>query len=97
MAIAGRTLAAHHGHDHAELGAASAWAEAGGGDVRWLERFRAIDIHATAIAGLVLIAAVIAGFLVEMARGHDGQPFTWLGALAGVAYLVAVAVLRFRL
>ena len=60
------------------------------------ERFRAIDVHATAVAGTVVILAVIIGFLVEMARGHDGQPFTWLGALGGAAYLAAVAVLRIR-
>jgi hypothetical protein len=60
------------------------------------ERFRQIDIHATAIAGIVLITAVIAGFVVEVARGHDGSPYTWLGAIAGVAYLVAVIVLRVR-
>lgn len=60
------------------------------------ERFRSIDLQATAIAGLVVIVAVIVGFVVEIAQGHDGQPFTWLGALGGVAYMGAVAVLRFR-
>lgn len=60
------------------------------------ERFRQIDVAATAIAGLVVITAVIVGFLVEVARGHDGSPYAQLGALGGVAYLVAVAVLRVR-
>ena len=60
------------------------------------ERFQRIDIHATAFAGTVVITAVIVGFLVEMARGRDGTPFTWLGALGGLAYLAAIAVMRLR-
>ena len=60
------------------------------------ERFRQIDIHATAIAGITVISAIIIAFIVEVARGHDGSPYTWLGAVAGIAYLVAVAVLRLR-
>ena len=60
------------------------------------ERFRQIDVAATAIAGLVVIAAIIVAFMVEVARGHDGSPYTWLGAIAGLAYLVAVVVLRVR-
>jgi len=60
------------------------------------ERFQRIDIHATAFAGTVVIAAVIVGFLVEVARGRDGTPFTWLGALGGLAYLAAIAVMRLR-
>ena len=63
-----------------------------GGD----ERFRQIDVAATAIAGLTVITAVIVAFLVEVARGEDGMPFSWLGAVGGIAYLVAVAVLRVR-
>jgi hypothetical protein len=60
------------------------------------ERFAQIDLRATAATGMVLIIAVIVAFLVELARGHDGSPYTWLGALAGVAYVVAVAFLRWR-
>ena len=60
------------------------------------ERFAQIDLRATAATGMVLIIAVIVAFLVEIARGHDGSPYTWLGALAGVAYVIAVAVLRWR-
>jgi len=60
------------------------------------ERFRQIDIHATAIAGLAVIIAIIAAFVVELARGHDGSPYGWLGAVAGLSYLVAVIVLRIR-
>ena len=60
------------------------------------ERFQRIDIHATAFAGLVVIAAIIVAFIVELAHGHDGNPYTWLGALGGVAYLVALVVMRLR-
>ena len=60
------------------------------------ERFRTIDIHATALAGLAVILAVIVAFLVELARGHDGDPYAWLGAIGGVVYIAAVIVLRIR-
>lgn len=60
------------------------------------ERFRQIDVAATAIAGLAVITAILAAFVVEVARGHDGSPYSWLGAIAGIAYLMAIAVLRLR-
>jgi len=60
------------------------------------ERFRQIDLAATAFTGLVVITVVIVAFVVEVARGHSGSPYTWLGAIAGLAYLTAVIVLRFR-
>jgi hypothetical protein len=60
------------------------------------ERFRQIDIHATAIAGLAVITAIVVAFVVELARGHSGSPYGWLGAVAGLAYLIAVIVLRLR-
>ncbi len=60
------------------------------------ERFRQIDLAATAIAGLALITVVIVAFVVEVARGQDGLPYSWLGAVAGVVYLGAIAVLRLR-
>jgi hypothetical protein len=60
------------------------------------ERWAMIDTRATAFAGLVLIAAVLGGWLVEVARGDEGNPYTQLGAVAALAYIVAVAWLRFR-
>jgi Flp pilus assembly protein protease CpaA len=60
------------------------------------ERFRQIDIHATAIAGLAVITAIIVAFVVELARGHNGSPYAWLGAIAGLAYLIAIVVFRLR-
>jgi hypothetical protein len=60
------------------------------------ERFAQIDLRATAVTGLVLITAVIVAFLIEVARGHSGAPYTWLGALAGLTYILAVTCLRWR-
>jgi len=60
------------------------------------ERFKQIDVAATAITGMVVITAIIGAFLVEIARGHDGSPYAQLGAVAGVAYVVAIVALRVR-
>jgi len=60
------------------------------------ERFALMDLRATAIAGQVVIIAVIVGFLVEIARGHNGNPYGWLGALGGLSYALAVAYFRWR-
>ena len=60
------------------------------------ERFAQIDLKATAVAGLVLILTVIVAWLVEIARGHSGQPYDWLAAIGGVAYVAAVALFRWR-
>jgi hypothetical protein len=60
------------------------------------ERFRQIDIHATALAGIAVITAIIVAFGVELARGQDGAPYSWLGAIGGLAYLAAVVILRIR-
>jgi hypothetical protein len=60
------------------------------------ERFRTIDIHATALAGLAVITAVIVGFLVELARGHNGNPYGWLGAIGAITYIAAIITFRIR-
>jgi len=60
------------------------------------ERFWQMDLVATAIAGMAVISVIIGAFVVELARGHDGSPYAWLGAVAGIAYLVAIVVLRLR-
>ena len=60
------------------------------------ERFRMIDIHATALAGLAVITAVIVAFIVELAEGHSGNPYGWLGAIGGLTYLAAIVVFRIR-
>ena len=60
------------------------------------ERFQRIDMHATAFAGLVIIAAIIVAFIVELAHGRNGNPYSWLGALGGIAYLAALLFMRVR-
>jgi hypothetical protein len=60
------------------------------------ERLSAIDVRAAATSGLVLILVVIGAAVVELARGHSGAPYTWLGAVSGLAYLAAIAVQRIK-
>ncbi len=63
-----------------------------GRDGRW-ER---IDVHATALSGMVLVLVIIGAWLVEIAQGKDGSPYAALGAVGGLAYILAVAFLRWR-
>lgn len=60
------------------------------------ERISAMDLRATAFAGMVVIVLVIGAFVVEIARGEDGMPYAWLGAAGGIAYVLAVVVQRVR-
>ena len=60
------------------------------------ERWERIDVHATALAGIVLVLAIIGAWLVEIAQGKDGSPYAQLGAVGGLAYILAVAFLRWR-
>jgi hypothetical protein len=60
------------------------------------ERWAMIDLRATAFAGMVVLVAVIGGWLYEVANGEDGNPYGLLAALGGIAYLGAVALLRWR-
>jgi drug/metabolite transporter (DMT)-like permease len=60
------------------------------------ERWAAIDLQATAFAGLVALTAAIGAFLWEIANGDDGSPYAQICAVGGVAYVVAVAFLRWR-
>ena len=55
-----------------------------------------LDLQATALAGLALMIAVIVAFIVDVASGRSGEPYDWLGAIAGLAYVAAVIVLRLR-
>jgi hypothetical protein len=57
------------------------------------ERWAMIDIHATALAGIVVIIAIIGAWLWEIAHGGDGSPYGQLGAIGGLAYIAAVAFL----
>ena len=60
------------------------------------ERWAMIDLRASALAGFVLITVVIGAFLYEIANGDDGEPYAQLGAIAGVAYIVALIAGRLR-
>ena len=60
------------------------------------ERINGLDRDATAVAGVVLILTDLVLFVVEISRGRDGEPYSWLAAVAGGSYLVALAWLRWR-
>ncbi len=60
------------------------------------EYWQRLDVHATALAGHVTIAAIIGMCLWEWSHGRDGSPYTQLATIAGVAYIVAVGFLRWR-
>jgi len=60
------------------------------------ERFAQMDLQATAMAGLAVIVALIVAWLVAIARGESGDPYDWLLATAGLAYIGAVAFFRWR-
>jgi hypothetical protein len=60
------------------------------------ERFRKIDIHATALAGVAVMLAIIIASLVELARGRGPGAYGWLAVVGAVTYLAAVTVFRIR-
>lgn len=60
------------------------------------ERWSMIDVKATAFTGAVVVCVVLGAWLVEVARGMDGKPYSAIGAVGGLAYIGAVAVLRWR-
>jgi hypothetical protein len=61
------------------------------------ERGAAIDLRATAFAGIVVVSVVIIGFVAALARGEDPSPYAQIGAVGGVSYVAALAWLRRRL
>ena len=60
------------------------------------ERWARIDLAATALSGLSVIASVIIACAWEWAHGRDGTPFVQLGAIGGVAYIAALVVIGRR-
>ena len=60
------------------------------------ERISAIDLRATAITALALIAVILVAFVVQIARGQSGWPYSMLGFVGGVSYVAAVICLRIR-
>jgi hypothetical protein len=60
------------------------------------EYWAALDRDATLVTGCALIGLVIGMAMWEWAHGRDGTPYSQLGAVAGVVYLVALGALRLR-
>ncbi len=53
------------------------------------ERLDDIQLRAQALAGRLVILAVVVAFLVELSRGRSGAPYDWLAAIGGFTYLAA--------
>jgi len=60
------------------------------------EYWARMDTRATLFAGMALVTAVIGMCLWEWAHGRDGSPYTALGAVSGLSYVVALVALRLR-
>ena len=76
---------------------AARWSETAAGlRDRTDERINEIDRSASLAAGMVVLLAVLVLFVVEIARGQDGSPYSQLGALGGLTYVAALTWLRFR-
>ena len=60
------------------------------------ERWAAIDLRASAFGGFVVIIAAMGAWLYELADGRDGSPHGQLLAVGGLAYILAIAYLRWR-
>ena len=54
------------------------------------ERISAIDLRATAVTALAMIAVILIGFVVSIARGGSGWPYDMIGFVGGLAYVAAV-------
>lgn len=66
------------------------------GGARRDERWRGIDVRATALAGTATGLVTLGAWLLDVARGGDGSPYFGLLAIGGVAYLAAVLILGRR-
>jgi hypothetical protein len=60
------------------------------------ERWAAIDLRASAFAGFVVVLAAAGAWLYELADGRDGEPYGQLLGVGGLAYILAIAFLRWR-
>jgi hypothetical protein len=60
------------------------------------ERVALVDLRANAFAGYVLVSAVLIGFLQALVRDVDPFPYSLLGAIGGVSYLIGLAWFRWR-
>jgi peptidoglycan biosynthesis protein MviN/MurJ (putative lipid II flippase) len=60
------------------------------------ERISSIDLRATAFTALAMIVVVLVAFVVQIARGQSGWPYSMIGFVGGVSYVGAVIYLRIR-
>jgi hypothetical protein len=60
------------------------------------ERIASMDLRATAVTAVVMIGVCLAGFVIEVARGHSGQPYDFIAAAGGVTYIGSLAWFRLR-
>jgi hypothetical protein len=60
------------------------------------EREAMLGERAMAAAGLVLIIALTAVIVFQVARGDDPSPYTYLAAIGGASYAAALVVLHRR-
>ena len=60
------------------------------------ERISAIDLRATAVTALAMIAVILIGFVISIARGGSGWPYDMIGFVGGLAYVAAVVFFRAR-
>jgi hypothetical protein len=60
------------------------------------ERISAIDLRATAVTALAMIAVILVGFVVSIARGGSGWPYDMIGFVGGLAYVAGVVYFRVR-
>jgi predicted permease len=60
------------------------------------ERITAIDLRATAAAALAMCIAVLIGFVIQVAEGHDANAYVVIGVVGGLAYVAAVVYFRIR-
>jgi hypothetical protein len=60
------------------------------------ERIASMDLRATGVTAVVMIAVCLAGFIIEVARGHSGQPYDYIAAIGGVAYIGSLVFFSLR-
>lgn len=60
------------------------------------ERWRALDMRASAFTGFVVITAIVGAWLWQLAHGESVSPYGELCAVGGITYIASMAFLRFR-
>ncbi len=60
------------------------------------EREQTIGKEAALVSYYAVVLTVTLSFLVELARGEDGQPWSFIGLVGGFSFLLALTVLSRR-